>query len=267
MRLAKFAIYSNSILSIVGCGCNNPPLPHLLIPRYTCAIAKEKPWMKPISYYHLLERWPQPGCAICNLLLHEAEQFLDAVLYEYTTDPAMNLKFRASRGLCSEHGWQMTQMRNALGVAILYEAALDEALKNIHRAENTPRKRLFGGKTEPATMPPCPVCQQQAEQETRLVGFLGEYIRDEKMQAAYRASSGLCLDHFKQVIAHAPDAATAQLITTIQQAIWEQLRAELREFITKNNAEYAEPFGREADSWRRAVMAISGQRGVPGRRR
>jgi hypothetical protein len=37
----------------------------------------------PYSYFDLVEAFGKPGCAVCNLLLRDADRFLDSILYEY----------------------------------------------------------------------------------------------------------------------------------------------------------------------------------------
>jgi hypothetical protein len=88
----------------------------------------------PIDYYALIEAFGQPGCAICTLLLRSADRFLDSLLYEQVNESQTQRAIRARRGLCNEHAWQLTRyVGNALGIAILYRAAVDEVLSILER--------------------------------------------------------------------------------------------------------------------------------------
>lgn len=59
----------------------------------------------PVTYFDLIDYFPQPGCAICNLLRRNVDRSLDALLYEYVGDPDSHRVFRQRRGLCNEHSW------------------------------------------------------------------------------------------------------------------------------------------------------------------
>lgn len=236
--------------------------------------------MMPFSYFDLIDAFSQPGCAICNLLKRDAERLLDSILFEYVTDPAMQTSFRASRGLCNEHGWRMAQMGNVLGIAVLHEAVIDEVLKILHRtspngnAQRYLSRLLFpqGSNAELSEAlsqtQPCVVCKMQNASEVQYVNTFVEYSPDEKMQTAYRNSEGLCLEHFKQVLRHTHDAQRSEQIVTIQTEIWTNLQSELREFIRKYDFQNVdEKIGAEGDSWSRAIATLSGQRGIFGIKR
>ena len=235
--------------------------------------------LTPFGYFDLIDEMGKTGCAVCNLLQRDAKKTLNTILYEYVTDPEMHQIFRASRGLCNEHGWQLTEIRNALSIAVLYRAVVDEVLKEIDR--NIPdgkspkrgMRQLFGKNQNAALVDglshhqPCPVCKKNAENEERYIMVLSDSLLDEKLMSAYRASDGLCLVHFRQVLDRTSDVEGSQALIEIQRTIWQQLRHELAEFARKydhNNAD--EAMGDEADSWLRAVRQIGGDKGVFGLR-
>jgi hypothetical protein len=59
-------------------------------------------------------------------------------------DPATQIQFRDSRGLCDHHGWELARVGNALSIAVLYERALGELLDilNQHRSAGNGRMAL-----------------------------------------------------------------------------------------------------------------------------
>lgn len=238
------------------------------------------------GYFNLVEMLAKPGCAICNLALHDVDRYLDSLLYEYVAEPETNDAFREARGLCGEHGKQLTEYRaGALGVAILYEAALDEVLKII---DETPVEtssngfaRMLGndGKRAASTLTdkleptrPCMACETLIAAENLYTQLLSDTVADERMQAAYQASTGLCLPHFQQTLRQTADTSRLKLLVDVQRSIWASLQAELRLFMSKTNVQAAgnvtrEAIGAEGDSWKRAVTQVSGERGVFGARR
>lgn len=229
----------------------------------------------PTSYFNLLEAFPQRGCAICTILLQATRHRLDSLLYEYVTDPAIHHKLRASRGLCNEHGRQLAALQQGLGTAILMEAALDEVLQLIDQSLSStgqwrklpralslqPPQAALAQALDPTQ--PCFICQHQHEQADYLAATLGASITDERLQAAYRASDGLCLPHFKLTLQQTPRADHAQRLADIQRQIWQALRDDLRELMRKSNVQgQREAFGAEGDSWRRALARLSSEPGI-----
>ncbi len=235
----------------------------------------------PFSYYDLIEACGQPGCPVCALLLRDAHRYLDAMLYEYVTKPATNEAFRAARGLCNVHNWQLMDFgAQVLGVAILQDAALDEVLKLIAAnpaqvqstlsrwlgptAKNSPA--ALADKLEPERS--CPVCDTLAAAELRYLEAVSDYLNDDRFQAAFRDSAGLCLPHFRTALRQISQPAALETLLTLQVGIWRGLKDDLETFITKNDYRYAgEPMGKERDSWRRALGSLAGKKGVFGPRR
>jgi hypothetical protein len=232
--------------------------------------------MLPFGYFDLIETFPQPGCAICNLLQTDAHRLIDNLLWEHTNDPYIQDKVRDSRGLCNEHGWQYFEMALALNVAVFYEPALQEVLRILDATEPGPRpqdvmRRLFTRHSSNALADaleperPCLVCELLDGNEARYIRIIVEHITDERMVSAYKESDGLCLGHFKRVLRCADDA---EPFIRVQKAIWTRLYVELEEFMHKlaiqapNNQ-----FGAEATSWRRTHAAFVGGKGVFGRQR
>jgi hypothetical protein len=236
--------------------------------------------LTPFSYFDLIETFPKQGCAVCNLLLQDVDRFLEAVLYEHVTNLNVHDSFRASRGLCNEHGWRLMKPGNVLDIAMLYESALDEVLKVL--SQTSPMRdlkqglaRLLFPQNPNATLvaaleptQPCMACKMESETEIQYISILIEKMTDEKMQSAYRASVGLCLEHFKQALNHTHDIERSQLLVDIQSDIWKRLREELAEFTRKYDFHHNdEKMGAEEDSWKRAIARLGGERGVFGVRR
>ncbi|MCK6580014.1 MAG: DUF6062 family protein [Anaerolineae bacterium] len=234
---------------------------------------------KTFGYFDLLETFPKPGCAVCNLLLRDTHAFLDSIMYEYVMDPETQNKFRDSRGLCDQHGWQIAQMGSGLGVAVLYERALGDLLETLNAAaKGTTRSgglsRLRGGKEgtaladalEPSQ--PCIACKHLTESEARYLKEISQHANDPKLQAAYSASDGLCLEHFRGLLRVTGSPARLQTLIAMQTDIWTRLRAELNEFMRKSDFNNAgEKMGVEGSSWRRVVARLGGEHGVFGLRR
>lgn len=214
----------------------------------------------PFSYYDLIETFPKAGCAVCNLLLHDADQHMDSILYEYVTDSDTIYGFRGSRGFCNEHGWQlMNYIGGKLGAALLYQGALDEILKILGSDEG--KNKFFGRKSLAEKLAPqndCLICQAQNRTEKTYLEIFAGYLADEKFQAAFRASDGLCLPHFRLALAQ-PKIDSA-LLTTIQRALWVKSYGDVEEFVLHS------AFLDDKEKWMRVVRQLCGEKGVFGAR-
>lgn len=228
--------------------------------------------LTPFSYYDLIETFPRPGCAVCTLLLRDVEHHIDGILYEFVMEPEMHRKFRASRGLCNTHGWAMLRPGAELGIATLYERILSDLiddLRAVNPAENgrsLARRLLRQESAGPLDADaPCPVCVFQQQREDAILTTLGEYLTDESLRDAYRASDGLCLTHVQRALKQTRDPQAATALIEIQTAIWSRLHGELNEFMRKSDFNHAdEAMGAEGSSWLRTLARISGEKGVFG---
>ena len=226
----------------------------------------------PLAYFDLLETFPEPGCAICRLLLRDAERLLDSLLYERVNEPNSHRLFRAARGLCNDHAWQLTEFRGgALGIAILYHATVDEVLKILdHAPHETPRafSRSRNATSLSDHLKPtenCMVCTLLSSTEQDYVSVFSRHIDDLKLQKAYEESDGLCLPHFRLILRESYPPDLLKKVIHIQKTIWEKLEADLAEFVDKNRHERMhETMGRERDSWQRAIRQMAGAKSVFG---
>ena len=235
----------------------------------------------PVTVPHLQdirEALAQPGCPYCRLLARSADRYLDAILWEQVNDPETRSELNHARGYCRHHGWMLARVGAALGVAILSRDVIKTLLDVV---ESTPIENAPGsvfrslqrslGKEQVlsestglvAALSPqvaCPVCSHLQDLEAACTGALLDHLEGpEGLSEIYRASDGLCLEHVRRALAHAPSAAAANALLAAQRPIWQRLDAELAEFIRKSDQRFRdEPFGSERDSWRRALEALYG---------
>lgn len=232
--------------------------------------------MKPLAYHNLSDMLVEPGCAICNLLRRDVDHSIDSFLYEFTLDLDVNKAFREGRGFCNEHGSQILEHKgSSLSIAILYQAIISDLLKTVDKSSGEPATQpmfarlMKAGADNPlaAQLGPsrsCMACDTLVEAEERYVSALGEHIGDDVLRGKLERSEGLCLSHFRQVLRRVANPAHYQSLLAIQRAIWVRLKAELDEFIAKNDYQRTDPMGVEGDSWSRAARRIAGEKGVFG---
>ncbi len=219
------------------------------------------------GYFDLMEALREPGCPVCRLVKRGIERHLNALLYEFVLDHKVSGRFRTARGLCSEHGYILTERGNALGIATLYHAVLYDLLNDTEklpggapRLFGSPRVSAAASAMEPKA--PCQVCEYRDETTKRLLALIPEHLNGGDFKAAFSASNGLCLPHVTDLV-KILTPVDVNTFMNMQRPIWEALKAELETFMRRSDFQYAhEPIGAEGDSWRRAEALISGERGV-----
>lgn len=228
--------------------------------------------MKSFGYYDLIENFPEPGCAFCRLIQRETGRYLDSLLYEYVAIPSMQNTFRASRGLCHNHAWKLTEIRDGvLGIAVFYEQTIDEVLSILAKHSSAggglklPRRRGNNGGAAAADLKPerdCPCCVHVGQVEITLVQDVVDGLGDDRFVDAYRDSSGFCLPHLMRILPEIRDTKHAEILIATQRTIWAKLQSELLMFIDKHGTRGGDnafvAMGNEADSWRRTLTALAG---------
>lgn len=239
--------------------------------------------MLPLDYYSLLDAFKHKGCPICFLLQRDAQRMLDAIFHEHVTEPEMHEIIRKRRGLCNAHGWQLTELRgHTLGMAILFRAAVDEALtisaaalpstaastaatSRLGRLLKKPDASATALDEALAPTGPCPICKGKAKTEREYQSTVAKFIGDEAFKAGYAASSGLCLPHFRGALSCASDPAATRLLVSMQSQKWQAIKDELSVLIGKYDYRRAQELvGDEGDSHLRAIRDMVGARGVFG---
>jgi Family of unknown function (DUF6062) len=112
---------------------------------------------------------------------------------------------------------------------------------------------------------PCPVCYLWREQEQLYLRVLLDDWQEPGLAQAFAASSGLCWRHTLHLVEQGRQHAHVQAVLTAQQVHLQRLQDRLHGFIRKLDYRLArQPYGREADAWRRVVTLYVGVRGWAG---
>lgn len=232
-----------------------------------------------VPHYHdIRQALDQPGCPLCRLLTDRADRFLDTVLWELVNDTEVRAELNQARGYCQPHAWLLVRKGSALGIAILMrdvvntllqvagatvvggksESVLESFRRSLDRNRISTVSALLVEDFSPQR--PCPACEQVAATEKDCIDTLLKHLDGPgALLDPYRASDGLCLPHFRRVLASASSGGMAKSLVSAQQEIWQRLHDDLGEFIRKNDVRFRdESFGAERDSWRRALESVSG---------
>jgi hypothetical protein len=205
------------------------------------------------------------GCPLCRLQHRDETRFLDSLTYERILDLETRDKLKASRGLCEPHVRAWREVRgSALGIALVYEIAVKDLLED---SDAQPPGGLFGrarsGTARIAdameAQAACPACEVGADTVARYTKVLLHDIQYADIETALEAAGGLCLPHLRFVLRRRGPDRAQRLVLEVQRRVWQSLRAELKEFIRKNDYRFRdEPKGAERDSWLRAIDAVVG---------
>jgi hypothetical protein len=228
------------------------------------------PREKHTPYYTLLESFEEKGCPICHLLVKSLERYLDGLLYDSVNDPQTREVLRKSKGFCNNHAWRLKSLGDGLGTAIIYRDILSHlhtrmkaisAKKLSQYIERTARGRFF--RPSRKTAGSCPACLALGMHEKRYLGILTENMDEGRFRSAYKSSDGLCLPHFLKAIKMGKNKEHSDFLIRVQAEKIELLSEELSKFINKHDYRFlGEGYGKEADSWVRAIEMVVGKRGI-----
>jgi hypothetical protein len=199
-------------------------------------------------------------------------------MYELVNDPEARDQIRETLGFCNPHAhYLLTLTGSALGTGIIFRDVVNTILKQLERVSYSPprgaplyrlvealdrqRPTLASEAAVRALSPraPCPVCVQQEKMEALAIAALLTGLEDEELREALQSSAGLCLPHLRRALQAVRRQTEFDALTSLARDRYAALRAELDEFIRKNDYRFQhEGMGAEGDSWKRAVNLMTG---------
>jgi hypothetical protein len=236
-----------------------------------------------MSFYDLRDALAEPGCAVCHLTRRASEEFVDSLLWESVNDPDARDRIREARGFCPSHAWALAGESASLGSVIISHDLLKNVLRILEAAKFQERRwlslrSLRGNReslsakeaaaattrlvTELTPQAQCPVCAHVQEMEDIYLSNLVEhFLGPDGLMAAYEASEGLCLPHFRGAMSRADNKALFEVLIEAQRRIWEKLADQLEEIIRKSDYRFRdEAIGQERGAGLRVIAALVGAR-------
>lgn len=202
------------------------------------------------NFYHIvLEAFGQGGCPVCRLKAKASHDYLELVLYEAVNAVDFRRRFRKAGGFCARHTREMTGFKQPLGASILCRVVLGDHLEGGGAARSGWFSRRRGK---------CPACIEEEGLEADVRAAVLGHILDEGFQAAYRASDGLCVAHYRRIAAGARRKAR-RILAELEGEKVRVILDGLDEFTRKRDYRFShEPKGRERRAWLDAIDKISG---------
>jgi hypothetical protein len=221
-----------------------------------------------------IEALQTPGCALCHMGQRKSQRYVEMLLNEAVTDVDQRDTWREARGLCHWHAWMATETLHSAGsLAILYADVLHRDLEHLAalttaapatrrwRSQRALAQRLQGWLRSWRQQQSCPVCSLWREQEHLYLHVLLDDWQELELAQAFAASSGLCWRHILHLVEQGRQYASLEAVLAVQQGHLQRLQEELHEFIRKQDYRLArQPYGREAEAWRRVVALYIGLR-------
>jgi hypothetical protein len=225
-----------------------------------------------------IEALQTPGCALCHMGQYKSQRYVETLLNEAVTDIDQRDTWREARGLCHWHAWMATETPHSAGsLALLYADVLRHDLEHLaaltaaaparrrRRSQRSLAQRLQGWLRTWRQQQPCPVCYLWREQERLYLHVLLDNWQEPELAQAFAASSGLCWRHTLQLVEQGRQHEHLSAVLAAQQVHLQRLQDELHAFIRKLDYRLArQPYGREADAWRRVVTLYVGMCGGQG---
>ncbi|MBN1287046.1 MAG: hypothetical protein JXB47_16720 [Anaerolineae bacterium] len=218
--------------------------------------------------YDLREACSGPGCPVCVLVNREVERYFDRLLYSQVVDIDARAGIRSAWGYCNRHAYMLLRdPGGAVGIAVIYEDVMKNLVRALDAAEwQTGRFTRKGATRLVEKLAPkqeCPACAHQAQEEYFYMKALIQGLEEGSLVEPLAQSRGLCLRHLRLALDGSRDRAVFETLVRIQRKIWQELGAQLTEFIRKNDHRFQhEPMGPEGDSWSRVVRQVSGEPGA-----
>jgi len=217
-----------------------------------------------IPYFHVLDAFRAArGCALCELELASIRRYFKDLLYESVNDPKVRSNLLSSKGYCRVHARVLASFRDGLGTAILYQDQVRLFLSFLDELEQRAPRRIPKAAAGWRPEQRCPACRIQLQSRERHVSIFVKGLVYEEMVSALKESPGLCVPHFLAAVKAAANTPCRQPLIAIERQKFEELLGDLEEFCRKHDYRYSdEPFGKQGDSWLRALRMLAGEAGI-----
>jgi hypothetical protein len=218
---------------------------------------------KHLPYYDVLDALKRAReCPLCELESEGLRRYVDTLLYEGVTDPGIRAELVRSKGYCACHVDVLLSFRNGLGTAILYGDQVRTFIGLLIALGSASLRAASGEVLRYAQHLECPLCRLQRENRARHVATLVDGLHHDEMRDALQSCPGLCVPHFLLAVRTTRDESVLRFLVETELKRSRELLQDLETFCRKHDYRYHhEGFGKEADSWVRAVRMIAGRAG------
>jgi len=216
-------------------------------------------------YFNLLDAFKETGCPVCFLVKKSTHKSMDDFLYERVNDSGVRQRIRASQGFCNRHAWQLQKFGDGFGQSIVYNDLMNIVSKQLKEVDESFSVKELLKKISPGTTTKqiCMFCRQEKDTEERYISVFWESFDDAKFIFQYKNSFGLCLPHLVLALRKCTSKKFSKELIEVETSKFSDLIGELKEFMRKHDYRFSkEKFGKEGDSWIRAIEKFIGKEGI-----
>jgi len=221
--------------------------------------------------FDLEQEFAKKGCPVCNLLKEYDVKRIDSLLYEFVNDVDVRTEIRETLGFCNYHAWVMGKVAGEISPELLSSVGGSEGVAMIYldlvETLTNRLKSLVDGslniraKMENSVGELCAICTGRSHLEIAYLKNLLYNIADYAFAEKYAGSDGLCAIHILKTLQLLGYDRNKKELAMVEITRLEKLSIELQQFLRKHDYRFSdEGFGKEADSWVRALRKISGER-------
>lgn len=220
-----------------------------------------------LTYYEVLDVLESTqGCSMCAFESKRSRRYFQSLLHEFVNDPHIRSNLIRSKGYCRAHAHLLSEFRDGLGTAILYHDQVKMFLDFLREIGlHTSRRLRARAISRWRDRDTCPACEHQSRHRSHFVATLiaGLSEPDPGILEAWEKCPGLCVPHFLIVLDEDRGGLASDRLVAHQRERFAELLDELDEFCRKQDFRFRdEPYGKEKDSWLRAVEMITGANDV-----
>jgi hypothetical protein len=210
--------------------------------------------MKHTTYFNLLDALKEDGCPICALIKKSIRKSMDDFLYGQVNDPAIRKQIKESFGFCNRHAWQFQKLGNGFSLSIIYRSLSESLVDKIDKKEIRDFQRVRST---------CMICKESKETERRYMEVFIENYEELQLRSSFKDSFGFCLTHLLALLKLCKNKEISAEVLKIESAKIKHIIDELKEFERKYDYRFSkEEFGKESNSWIRAIEKLIGKEGV-----
>lgn len=210
--------------------------------------------MKHTSYFNLLDALTEDGCAICIIIRKSVHKSMDDFLYGQVNDPAIRKEIKESFGFCNRHAWQFQKLGSGISLSIVYRSLSESLVDKIDKKEIRNFQKVQNT---------CMICKESKETERRYIQVFIENYEEAQLRSSFKDSFGFCLPHLLALLKLCKDKDTSSEVLKIESVKIKTIIGELKEFERKYDYRFSkEGFGKESDSWIRAIEKLVGKEGI-----
>jgi len=220
--------------------------------------------MKHSTYFNLLDALKE-GCPLCFIINKTTHKTMDDFLYESVNDPGLRSEIKASMGFCNRHAWQLKKFGDGFGQAIVYSDLMKTILENLKEIDSDISVKYLLKKLGSAKplKKICMFCKGEKDVGERYISVFWENFDDPEFSFQYKNSFGLCLPHISSALKKCKNAKFGKELISVEAVKLSDLIEELKEFLRKHDYRFSqEKFGKEGDSWIRAIEKFIGKEGI-----